>query len=72
RFAQFREMQFRGARDDLVDSVDELLRFVHYDPDAMLESYLRKLRNQGVSDAFIDSHYRELKAGLHGYTYLKS
>ena len=64
--------KYRLDEPDLGDSVDELLRFVHYDPDAMLESYLRKLRNQGVSDALIDSHYRELKAGLHGYTYLKS
>lgn len=38
----------------------------------MLESYLRKLREQGVGEAFIDSHYRELKAGLHGCTHLKS
>ncbi len=64
--------KYRLDEPDLGDSVDELLRFVHYDPDAMLESYLRKLRDQGVSDAFIDSHHRELKAGLHGYTYLKS
>jgi arginine decarboxylase len=54
------------------DSVDELLRYVHFDPGAMLESYLRKLRAQGVGEAFIDSYYRELKAGLHGYTYLKT
>ena len=53
------------------DSVDELLRYVHFDPEQMLDSYLRRLRAQHVGEAFIDSYYRELKAGLHGYTYLK-
>jgi arginine decarboxylase len=54
------------------DSVDGLLRFVHFDPEEMREAYLRKLRAQGVSEAIVESHYRELRAGLRGYTYLKS
>jgi arginine decarboxylase len=63
--------RYRLAEAERGDSVDELLRYVHFDPERMLESYLRKLRAQGVAEAFIDSYYRELKAGLHGYTYLK-
>jgi arginine decarboxylase len=54
------------------DSVDELLRYVHFDPEAMLDSYLRRLRAQGVAASDIDSYFRELKAGLRGYTYLRT
>ncbi|MCG6965933.1 MAG: biosynthetic arginine decarboxylase [Chromatiaceae bacterium] len=64
--------RFRLAEPERGDSVDELLKYVHFDPEQMLESYLRRLREQGVSEAFVDSYYRELKAGLHGYTYLKT
>ncbi|MCP5300793.1 MAG: biosynthetic arginine decarboxylase [Chromatiaceae bacterium] len=62
----------RLAMPERGDSVDELLRYVHFDPDVMLETYLRRLREQRVGEANIDSYYRELKAGLHGYTYLGS
>ncbi len=64
--------KYRLAEPERGDSVDELLRYVHFDPEAMLTSYLQKLRAEGVSEAYIDSYYRELKAGLHGYTYLKT
>jgi len=64
--------RYRLAEPERGDSVDELLRYVHFDPEQMLDSYLRRLRAQGVGEAFIDSYYRELKAGLHGYTYLKN
>ena len=53
------------------DSVDELLRYVHFDPDTMLTSYSHKLRAQGVGAADLDRYYQELKAGLHGYTYFE-
>ena len=38
----------------------------------MLNTYLRSLREQGVSEANVDSHYRELKAASRGYSYLGS
>jgi arginine decarboxylase len=63
--------RYRFAEPERGDSVDELLRYVHFDPEEMLESYLRKLREQGISAPDVDSFYRELKAGLQGYTYLK-
>lgn len=53
------------------DSIDELLRYVHFEPDEMLEQYLQKLQAEGVSEDLADSYYRELKAGLQGYTYLQ-
>lgn len=64
--------KYRLAEPERGDSVDELLRYVHFDPEAMLASYLEKLRTERVAEAYIDSYYRELKAGLHGYTYLKT
>ncbi|MCP5314747.1 MAG: biosynthetic arginine decarboxylase [Chromatiaceae bacterium] len=66
------EGRYRLAEPERGDSVDELLRYLHFDPAVMLEAYLRRLREQGVGEAYIDSYYRELKAGLHGYTYLRS
>ena len=53
------------------DSVDELLRYVHFDPDEMLERYAQKLKAEGVSESLLDNYYRELEAGLQGYTYLE-
>jgi arginine decarboxylase len=55
------------------DSVDELLRYVHYDPEAMLETYAAKLA--GFGD--LGPHERRrclevLRAGLHGYTYFEA
>ena len=57
------------AEPECGDSVDELLRYVHFDPDEVLNTYLRSLREQGVSEASVESHYRELKAALRRYTY---
>lgn len=64
--------RYHLAQPERGDSVDELLRYVHFDPDEMLATYLSRLRQQQVGEAYIDSYYRELKAGLHGYTYLRS
>ena len=64
--------RYRLAEPELGDSVDELLRYVHFDPEAMLVSYLQKLRAQGVGEALIDGYYRELEDGLQGYTYLSN
>ena len=64
--------RYRLADSERGDSVNELLGYVHFNPEEMLESYLRKLREQGISAPYVDSFYRELKAGLQGYTYLKT
>jgi arginine decarboxylase len=62
---------YRLSQPEKGDAVDELLRYVHFDPEEMLERYVRKLKAQGVGEALLDSYYRELKAGLQGYTYLE-
>jgi arginine decarboxylase len=62
---------YRLAEPERGDSVDELLKYVHYEPREMLGCYLSRLRSQGVGEPFIGLYLRELEAGLHGYTYLK-
>ncbi|OGT90274.1 MAG: arginine decarboxylase [Gammaproteobacteria bacterium RIFOXYD12_FULL_61_37] len=53
------------------DTVDELLRYVHFDIESMLDSYRKKLHTAGIPARAADQYYDELKAGLHGYTYLE-
>lgn len=59
---------FSGAERG--DSVDELLRYVHFEPQHMLERYRQKLAAADLQHPRMDSLFRELKAGLHGTTYL--
>ncbi len=53
------------------DTVDELLRYVHYDADALLESYRGKIAAAELSPAQRQVYLEELEAGLRGYTYLE-
>lgn len=53
------------------DSVDELLRYVHFDIEEMLARYRGKLKASTLSERHIDAYYDELKRGLYGYTYLE-
>jgi arginine decarboxylase len=63
---------YRLAGPERGDSVDELLRYVHFEPQQMLEQFRQKLVNSGAGAGERDSWFRELKAGLHGTTYLLS
>ena len=63
---------YRVGRPEHGDAVDDLLRYVHFEPDAMLETYRQRLRLQGVSENLVNVYYRELSRGLQGYTYLKN
>ena len=62
---------YRFSRPERGDSVDELLRYVHFDPDQMLQSFRDKLRRAAIAERTADAFYDELKAGLYGYTYLE-
>jgi len=62
---------YRLSQPERGDSVDELLRYVHFDPDQMLQTFRAKLRQVGVAERTADQFYDELKAGLFGYTYLE-
>ena len=63
---------YRLAGPERGDSVDELLRYVHFEPQQMLEQYRHKLAGSGVPPAQREGWFRQLKAALHGTTYLLS
>jgi arginine decarboxylase len=62
---------YQLSRPEQGDTIDEMLRYVHFDTDAMLESYRNKLQKAGIPARTADHYYDELKAGLYGYTYLE-
>jgi len=53
------------------DSVDYVLRHVHYDTDEFVSAYKAKLNAAELRDEVRDNYFTELKAGLTGYTYLE-
>jgi arginine decarboxylase len=53
------------------DTVEELLRFVHFDSDRLMAAYRAKLRATELDTACQGALLQELKAGLRGYTYLE-
>lgn len=62
---------YRLAQPEKGDAVDELLRYVHYDPEQMLAAYQRKLKEQDVASAQAADYFAQLQEGLSGYTYLE-
>lgn len=63
---------YRVAQPEFGDTVDELLRYVHFDPEEMLEIYRRRLREQALNEVDVDDTYFQFKMALRGHTYLKS
>ena len=61
---------YRLAEPEHGDSANELLQYVHFDPERMLGRYLERLRESGIEERVSEAYYRELRAGLYGYTYL--
>jgi len=53
------------------DTVDNVLRYVHFNPDELLEQYRAKLDQTELNEAQQQQYWSELSAGLHGYTYLE-
>jgi len=53
------------------DSVDYVLRHIHFDPDKLLASYRIKLEQADINEAEYTDYYTQIKAGLTGYTYLE-
>lgn len=51
------------------DTVDELLSYVHFDSNELMESYKNKLEKSDLSDKEQNELLEELQAGLNGYTY---
>ncbi len=53
------------------DTVDRLLRYVHFDPERLRAAYAAKLASAGLPPARREALGRILEAGLEGYTYLE-
>ena len=53
------------------DDVDAVLRYVHFDPEDLLEIYREKVANAALEDEQRAQYLHELAEGLKGYTYLE-
>ena len=53
------------------DRVDELLRYVHFEPDRLRAAYRQRIYAADLPAADADRFLKELEAGLTGYTYLE-
>ncbi|MFW5823875.1 MAG: biosynthetic arginine decarboxylase [Marinobacter sp.] len=53
------------------DTVADILRYVNFDPQALLEAYRTKLTTSDLSGREQNQLLSELEAGLQGYTYLE-
>lgn len=51
------------------DTIDRVLRHVHFDPDALLASYRQQLDAAGLEPKDCSNYLHELENGLRGYTY---
>lgn len=52
------------------DRVDELLRYVHFEPEELLERFRTRMAASGIDAELSESLMMELAAGLSAYTYL--
>jgi len=58
--------------DEQGDAVEDVLRYVHFDAEELLDKYRQKIRVAGLSPEMSESILSELEAGLRGYTYFES
>jgi arginine decarboxylase len=62
---------YRLAGPEPGDAAGDVLRYVHFEPERMLERYREILDAAGLGEAAADACFAELEAGLYGYTYLE-
>jgi arginine decarboxylase len=53
------------------DTVDSVLRYVHFEAEELLENYRRHVQRASLTEGERRSFLEELSAGLAGYTYLE-
>ena len=58
--------------DEQGDTVEDVLRYVHFDTDDMMSRYRQKVMNSNLSNDQAESYLAELENGLRGYTYFES
>ena len=62
---------YRLTRPEKGDTVDELLRYVHFEPETLITAYKSKMASARISTERRQSYLYELTEGLKGYTYLE-
>ena len=62
---------YRLSRPQRGDTVDSVLRYVHFDASELLERYRKKLQGAGLDTSQHQEYLDELENGLYGYTYLE-
>lgn len=63
--------KFRLADPEAGDTVTELLSYVHFDTDKMMEIYQRNIEKADLTEQEAKMYLDELLNGLDGYTYLE-
>ncbi len=53
------------------DSVNDVLKFVHYDPSKLSENFQQRVSDLAISESQKQQYLAELQAGLEGYTYFE-
>lgn len=62
---------YRLSQPQHGDTVDSVLRYVHFDPEELRQNYVQKLEQANLSESERQQYLSELEAGLTGYTYLE-
>jgi arginine decarboxylase len=62
---------YRLVRPEHGDKVDELLSYVHFEPQELLTAYKQKIEAANLDADEAKQYFEELSAGLSGYTYLE-
>jgi arginine decarboxylase len=60
---------FSLGQADHGDRTDELLGYVHFEPDRLRAAYRRRVQNAGLAPSEARRFLAELESGLTGYTY---
>jgi arginine decarboxylase len=60
---------YRVVRPEQGDTVEDVLRYVHYSPDDLITAYRKKIAAAGIDEAARGKYLRELEDGFKGYTY---
>jgi arginine decarboxylase len=63
--------EYRLAQPERGDTVEDVLRYVHFNAADLLQAYQRKIAEAGLSESRCRQYLEELEAGLGGYTYLE-
>jgi arginine decarboxylase len=62
---------YRLVQPEMGDTVDDVLRYVHYDTQVLLDQYQQQLSKAKLSPEQYDEFLYTLTEGLKGYTYLE-